>query len=310
MLDWKLNLLMKSSKRIANNLACDQASGKYFSLALSGVLENADVEQAEAIKNWLHRAPPDGVPSARLLEEDLAVATRDEWLATPAKHRQTPKIDLPVVSLGADSDWIWHPELSAKPFSLDFLDGAIGYRMARAESDSSPLRKALPKARDTSNKVVWDLCGGWRVDALLMAHWNFTVLSLEKSPWVHLVSARALDRSQLVVHKELRLQLACQDAIEMLDSLPLTRPPLPSIIYIDPMYPKIKTAALNQSEMRFLHHLSSSEDIADVLLEKSLTVALDRVVIKRPIKAEDVAVPPAFTVEQGSTRYDIYLTKR
>jgi 16S rRNA (guanine1516-N2)-methyltransferase len=154
---------------------------------------------------------------------------------------------------------------------------------------------------------VWDLCGGWRVDALLMAHWGFEVQSFEKSPWVHLLSSRALERSEILVHRDLKLEMHCQDALEALESRTLVGAPAPSIIYIDPMYPKTKSTALNQGEMRYLHYLSSEEDIAEDLLEKSLSVALERVIIKRPIKADEFARKASFQVEQGSTRYDVYV---
>ncbi len=294
---------------IAKNPSLDQPSGKYFSLALSRSLIEEDIERSEEIRAWTNRSCPDGVPSAKIIDQDMALAARSTWESTPAKHRSTPSLELPIVYFDLEADWIWHPELSGKPFELDFLDGPLGYRIARADSDSSPLRKALPKARDTTNKHVWDLCGGWRVDALLMAHWGYEVLSFEKSPWVHLLSSRALHRSQIVAQKELLLEVKCQDATEALESIPLTGATPPSIIYIDPMYPKTGATALNQSDMRFLHYLSSSDDIAEFLLEKSLPIALDRVVIKRPVKAEEFARKPDFKIEQGSTRYDIYLTK-
>jgi 16S rRNA (guanine1516-N2)-methyltransferase len=311
MLDSKRKLLMKpTSTTIAKNSAANQSSEKYFSLALSRSLQISDVEAYEEISYWLSPASAlDGVPRAEPLESSLALSIRNDWIDTPAKHRRQPSIPLPILFFDSEQDWLWHPEISPSSFSLDFLDGALGYRLARAESDSSPLRKALPKARETANKIIWDLCGGWRVDALLMAHWNYKVYSFEKSPWVHLLSARAIKRSSLLSKKELELTLLCQNALEFIDSMPLTKPEVPSIIYIDPMYPQTKSTALNQSEMRYLHHISSNEDIAEELLEKSLPLALDRVIIKRPTKAAALSRACDMSIEQGSTRYDIYIRK-
>lgn len=303
---------MKSSKRIANNPPADEPPTKIarFSLALSRRLETEDPEYSEQIETWAKQHAPTGVAEAVRITETTALEEIEFWQKTPAKHRQPPLSATPILCFDTESDWIWDPALSPKSFSLDYLDGPLGYRIARAESDSSPLRKSLPKSRDTTNKIVWDLCGGWRVDALLMAHWGFEVLSLEKSPWVHLFSERALARAQIVVQKELALKTICQDAIEFFDSHALIKPDLPSIIYIDPMYPETDSKALNQIEMRFLHELSSSEDIAAELLEKSLPIALDRVIIKRPVKAPELERKPNFKVEQGSTRYDIYLAQK
>jgi 16S rRNA (guanine1516-N2)-methyltransferase len=290
---------MEFYSKIANN---DQ----HFSLALSRSLLEGDVEKLETVREWLAATPPEGVPRAMEISETEALGALDAWLGTPAKHRKAPALALPIVCFGEESDWLWDPAIGTKPYSLDFLDGPLGYRIARADSDSSPLRKALPKARETTNKIVWDLCGGWRVDALLMAHWGFEVESFEKSPWVHLLSSRALDRSELLVHRdELKLKTHRQDALLALESL--SDAPTPSIVYIDPMYPATGSSALNQSEMRYLHALSSPDDVATALLEKSLRVATDRVVLKRPVKAPELAHSPSFHVEQGSTRYDIYL---
>lgn len=276
---------------------------------ISEGFKQQDIDDWEELDSWLQQSLPEGVPTPKLIESSAADLATKNYLETPAKHRKLLEIPTPILRFHEDQDSIWNPTISPKPFILDFLDGALGYRIARAESDSSPLRKALPRARDTTNKVLWDLCGGWRVDALLMAHWNFEVHSFEKSPWVHLFSSRALNHSKLLVEKELSLKSYCKDANEILESTPLTQTELPSIIYIDPMYPNLAASALNQMEMRILHDLSSTADIAEELLQKSLPLALDRVVIKRPAKAPDLQRPPNHRIEQGSTRYDIYLSQ-
>lgn len=272
-------------------------------------LRDTDVEAFEDIHNVLDSSLPDGVAAARLVPLAEVNAKVDAYHQLPAKHRPSSPVGLalPVLRFGSETDSVWDPAISPKPFELDYLDGPLGYRIARAEGDSSPLRKALPRARDTSNKILWDLCGGWRVDALLMAHWGFEVHSFEKSPWVHLFSKRALERSRLVPEKELLLSLTLGDAREALESLPLTQGPRPSIIYIDPMYPQLGTSALNQAEMRYLHKISANADSADELLAAARTIALDQVIVKRPQKAPGLSLSPQHEIIHGSTRFEIYL---
>lgn len=286
-----------------------QSSAKYFTLVLGQELKKHDFEAFEEIMHFANISAPEGVANAKIIEADICEQKIKEFLDTPAKHRKEFTLDLPILRFDLELDTIWDPKLSLKPFNLDYLDGPTGYRVARAESDSSPLRKALPRARDTSNKILWDLCGGWRVDALMMSHWGFHVHSFEKSPWVHLLSKRALDRSRLIPEKELPLELHLQDATEALDSLPLTQKLPPSVIYIDPMFPETNSKALNQVDMRYLHHLSYPEDNALELLKHSLNLALDKVIIKRPHKTPYLLQKPHQQIEQGSTRYDIYLSQ-
>jgi len=226
-------------------------------------------------------------------------ASFEKWRNTPAKHRKPCS---PYVVFSPEKDQIWDSNISPKLFELDFLSGKLNYRVCRASNDASPLRKSLPQKRPVESKLIWDLCGGWGEDGLMMALWSHNVVSYESSPVVHLLAQRALEKfthQQAPDIKIKRMHAKAEDALAKANQKP-------EVIYLDPMYPQTKSKALNQSEMRYLKPLANNSDNALRLLETSLNVATESVILKRPIKAEILLQSPTRSIEQGSTRYDIY----
>ena len=71
-------------------------------------------------------------------------------------------------------------------------------------------------------------------------------------------------------------------------SFELNKNPLPSAIFLDPMYDKINEAALPSKTMRILREelMPTQNDDFEKLFLTSLRVARNRVVLKRSLKAE------------------------
>ena len=82
----------------------------------------------------------------------------------------------------------------------------------------------------------------------------------------------------------------------------------PDVIYLDPMYPEHGTNALPHKEMRWLRELVGEDTDADALLAPALLLARKRVVVKRPLKAPDLAgVAPHHRHRGRAVRFDVYL---
>jgi 16S rRNA (guanine1516-N2)-methyltransferase len=100
------------------------------------------------------------------------------------------------------------------------------------------------------------------------------------------------------------LSLACGDSQQELLRVPFE----PEVIYLDPMFPHKDKAALVKKDMRLLQAVVGQDTVADTLLELSLTIATNRVVVKRPAYAGFLAeIKPHTSIKTKKHRFDIYL---
>ena len=84
----------------------------------------------------------------------------------------------------------------------------------------------------------------------------------------------------------------------------------PDVIYIDPMFPASKKSALVKKEMQAFQKLVGADQDSHALLTLALDKAINRVVVKRPLKAECLGgVEPAFAMKGKAVRFDIYSLK-
>ncbi len=73
------------------------------------------------------------------------------------------------------------------------------------------------------------------------------------------------------------------------------------------MYPDRKKSALVKKDMQILQRLHLQDDDPAALLEIALLYASKRVVVKRPIQAEQLNKrKPNTCIKSKKTRYDIY----
>ena len=106
-----------------------------------------------------------------------------------------------------------------------------------------------------------------------------------------------------------RLRLTVADGRAYLQEL--AEDQRPDVVYLDPMYPHRRKAALAGKEMRLLRQLAGDDDDAPELLVAALACARRRVVVKRPRRAPALAGPPSgFQIVAPNTRFDVYLVSR
>ncbi len=187
-----------------------------------------------------------------------------------------------------------------KPIQINFL---------RAFSRFNPSDKKGPffKALGPSLKKgpVWDLTCGMGSDSLLMLFFGAEVIAFERN---NIIGALLMDAyHRALMDTELgpifrdRFSLLIQDAREAgLES--------PSIIYFDPMYENKERKALQKKEMRVFREIVGSDDDAGLVLKWALKKALDRVVVKRSLRAPELLEGVTFSHKGKSTRYDVYKT--
>jgi 16S rRNA (guanine1516-N2)-methyltransferase len=160
--------------------------------------------------------------------------------------------------------------------------------------------------------VVYDATAGLGKDAFVLASLGCHVFMAERNPWVRLLLEDGLRRAAIVAENkpELkliieRLKLVGTDAEELFE-LALTNPP--EVIYLDPMFPHPEKRALVKKDMQMLQHLAGEDGDAENLLDRALSIEVERVVVKRPRTDESIASKQASYVLEGKrNRYDIYL---
>lgn len=202
-------------------------------------------------------------------------------------------------------------EKRGKPYVLDFLSPSWASRLKTPPGRQHIFRRAIG-AKQTSLRVL-DATAGFAQDSLVMLTMGFTVTALERDPVVFTVVnealARARKESEPLSNLLGRFQLV---HVEAEDYLRQFRPEdRPDVIYLDPMFEKPKKSAKSPKEMQILQDLCAPGN-NESLFASALKVAVQRVVVKKPLKAADWEYEnrgPSHSFKGQSIRYDIYGVK-
>ena len=243
-------------------------------LEMTATLQDRVFELANALK--LPIASPDSKEYPYLL---LVTSNRLELKTTQTKNIQTVYVD--------------------------FLSAKQKYRQKNHPSEL--LIKALGRL-DPSALIV-DATAGFGEDGFLLASKGHRVILLERAPIFAALLRDGLARLyQSAEHlSHISLELVEQDAKIYLPELAKQREI--AVVYLDPMFPERKKAALSRKEMEILRKLVGGDVDANELLRIALGVATQRVVVKRPRLAEPLAgIKPTFSLTGKISRFDVYLT--
>ena len=211
------------------------------------------------------------------------------------------------VALVIDTDRSWLQRLQRPrlgPVSIDFSSADMLYR--RKSGHNEPLGRAIGVKRDKRPRV-FDATAGLGRDAFVLADLGCSVALSEQSvPLCYLLEqARELalmNASDKVVEAASRMRVlrgdSRQQAVDDFD-----------VIYIDPMFPERgKTAAVKKdlATVRALHSDSSPVNDPEDLLLWAMVQPVERVVIKRPVKAPVLAtVKPSHSITGKTVRFDV-----
>jgi 16S rRNA (guanine1516-N2)-methyltransferase len=230
-------------------------------------------------------------------------------------------LDLPWVANGIADDFthllVMTPERlelrergphASGPIYVDFAAGAVAHRRRFGGGRHQPLARAVGLKRGAAPTVV-DATAGLGRDAFVLACLGCAVRLVERSPLIAALLRDGLDRAARVPDLgplvAERLSLTVADGRDYLQNLADDQ--RPDVVYLDPMYPPRRKAALAGKEMRLLRCLTGGDDDAPELLAAALASARQRVVVKRPRRAPVLAGPqPDFQIAAPNTRFDVY----
>ena len=192
--------------------------------------------------------------------------------------------------------------------SADFYGPSVSYRRTKGGGRRQMLAKAVGLKKGACPTVI-DCTAGLGRDAFVLASLGCRVVMLERVTVVHALLNDGLLQARIHSCSELneildRMELISSDAHNYLKLPELTT----DVIYLDPMFPERHKGALVKKEMQILHNFIGMDDDSDALLDLALSVAEQRVVVKRPRIAPYLSnSKPSYTLEGKSNRFDIYL---
>ena len=184
-----------------------------------------------------------------------------------------------------------------KPFAIDWNELAAEAPLARGHI----FRRALGAGR-----TLVDATAGFGRDAVRALGLGFEVTAVERAPVVFalLVDAAARARLGQTLAPALdRLRVTFGDAAEVLGAMQ------PDVVYLDPMFSKLKSTAKSPKEMQLLQELLGEVDPRDEarVFEAARAAARRRVVVKRALKSRPDGPAPSHAFKGQSVRYDVYL---
>ena len=196
------------------------------------------------------------------------------------------------------------------PVRVDFLEGGAAHRRQFGGGSGQMIAKAVG-IQSGIRPFVLDATAGLGRDAFVLATLGCEMVLCERQPLIAALLEDGLARGQtdLEVRPIIqRMRLHQGNAIGLMS---MWEGEPPQVIYLDPMFPHREKSALVKKEMRLFRPFVGDDLDANALLERALTLASHRVVVKRPRKAPTVdGTKPTYSLEGKSSRYDIYAKKK
>lgn len=189
---------------------------------------------------------------------------------------------------------------------VDFVGGAVGHRFRSGEGRGQALAKAVGFTGSVTPEIA-DATAGLGRDAFLLASLGARVTLIERSEKMHALLAEGLARAAAeggqYAETVARMTLLHGDSCELLPAL------RPQVVMVDPMHPPRGNTALVKKEMRQIREIVGTDPDAERLMLVALEAAVNRVVLKWPLRAEPMAGlrKPSHQILGKSTRYDVFV---
>jgi 16S rRNA (guanine1516-N2)-methyltransferase len=189
---------------------------------------------------------------------------------------------------------------------VDFVGGAVGHRFRSGEGRGQALAKAAGLASGITPDIV-DATAGLGRDAFLLAALGAKVTLIERSEKMHRLLAEGLARAAAeggqYAETVARMTLLHGDSCLLIPELK------PMVVLVDPMHPPRGNTALVKKEMRQIREIVGTDADSEKLMLVALEHAVNRVVLKWPLRAEPMAGlrKPSHQILGKSTRYDVFV---
>jgi 16S rRNA (guanine1516-N2)-methyltransferase len=176
-------------------------------------------------------------------------------------------------------------------------------RIRRGNLQGELLVKAA-KIKGQTGGTVMDCTAGLGEDAFLLTAAGFTVALYERDETIAALLRDALDRAAMdpeLAPIAARMTFFAGDSIQALQNLPQP----PDVIYLDPMFPQRQKSGLVKKKFQLLQQLERPCADGEALLSAALAASPRKIVIKRPLKGENLAGrAPDYSLKGKTIRYD------
>ena len=220
----------------------------------------------------------------------------DEWLRflknSNAQTETIRKIDftseIPIIY-----------DLDGRKLSIDFIRDKGNYQKKKGSIKTELLSKAMGAGR--VGRRVLDLSAGLGIDAIFLSQLGYQVTAVEKNPIVFLALKTAWN--QLFPAEQSGIEFHFGSAQDFLKKTTEQY----DVIYFDPMFPEKKKSALPRQEMIIFRELVGCDTDSAAVIEAAIESKLaQRIVVKRPLKAEPLRPKPITAMTGKLIRFDIY----
>lgn len=195
------------------------------------------------------------------------------------------------------------------PLRVDFTAGALDFR--RRQPGKELLLRAVG-CKIGRPLAVLDATGGLGRDSFLLAAAGCTVHVFEKEPVLAALLADGLARARL--HPE-TAEIAARMRLTVGDALPFLRAMRQQgqyidAVYLDPMFPERRKAALVKKEAQLLQLLANPASLeAEKELLATARAVSHRVAVKRPAKAPFLGeAAPSHSLFGATVRFDVHVS--
>lgn len=210
--------------------------------------------------------------------------------------------------LSKNNDEAWIDFENGEQLRIDFFAEPYRYFQRQHRGKNELLAKAIGTPKGL--KDVWDATLGLAEDAVFLSLLGCRVRASERNPLLFELLQRAFLKagadSQLQKYTQ-QIIIYSGDSQKLLAALDETE--RPQVVYLDPMFPERKKSALPRKEMRLFRSLVGEDPDADLLFQTAMQTATERVVVKRPLRAPELAPGVIHRFEGQTVRYDLYRPK-
>lgn len=177
-------------------------------------------------------------------------------------------------------------------------------RLKQNNLQSELLVKASKIKGKTENLIAIDATAGLGEDSLLLAAAGFYVKMYESNPVIFKLLEDTIKRATKIPELEnivSRMEIFNEDSINAMKNLNFK----PDVILLDPMFPSREKSSLIKKKFQILQKLESPCENGKKLLEAAIAAKPQKVIIKRPAKAEFLGdIKPSYSIKGKSIRYD------
>ncbi len=191
---------------------------------------------------------------------------------------------------------------SVAPITIDFGELLHKQRNVKHKLSTELLIKAA-NLNKKPQQTLLDATAGFAVDSSLLMAAGAQVTLCDCHPIIGAMLIDAYERNNIPKN----IQIVPSNALNLLESNTNF-----DVIYLDPMFPSKTKSALAKKEMQVMQKLHQYFPVpfrTAELFEKAIAHAGNRVVVKRPLKADYINdKQPDYSLKGKVVRFDIYLT--